>query len=98
MIFPYSAKDEDSLINQSASGLANDCAAVADARKPAKVTPIWIVARKFDELDVSLSTCCAFLCPFSAILRILLSLSEITAISDAAKNAFTKIRNSKRIS
>ena len=38
-----------------------------------------------------MSTSFAFLCPSSAILRILLSFREIMAISDAAKNALTKI-------
>lgn len=73
--------------------------AVAEVRNPARVTPIWMVARKLEESAVSLSTCLAFLCPSSAILRILASLSEMIAISDAAKKALQRIRTiSSRIS
>ena len=67
-------------------------AADAAVRKPARVTPIWMVAKKLDESSVSLRTCRAFLCPSSAIFFSLVSLSEIMAISDAAKKALKKMR------
>ena len=79
-----------------ASITAKDCAAVAEVKKPAKVTPICIVDRNELELSVSFFICFAFLLPDSAIFSILLSFNEITAISDIAKNALTKI-NANRI-
>ncbi len=75
---------------------ANDVAADADVRNPARVTPIWIVDRKLLEFAVSFITCFAFLCPSSAIFSILLSLSEIIAISLIAKNALTRTRKTSR--
>ena len=50
-------------------------AADAAVRKPARVTPIWMVAKKLDESSVSLRTCRAFLCPSSDIFFSLVSLS-----------------------
>ena len=82
--------------NQRASGSDMDWAAVAEVRKPARVTPIWIVARKLELSSVSFRTILAFLCPSSAIFRILLSFREMMAISDAAKKALTRIRTNIR--
>ena len=91
----YGCMDGARPTNQFASGSARDWAAVAEVRNPARVTPIWMVARKFEESAVSFSTCRAFLCPSSAIFRILLSLRVIMAISEAAKKALHRIRTIK---
>lgn len=60
----YGCIDGTRPINQFASGSARDWAAVAEVSKPARVTPIWMVARKFEESAVSFSTCWAFFVPF----------------------------------
>ena len=65
------------------------CAAEAEERRPASVTPIWMVERKRLEFSVRRSTRMAFLSPSSAIFFSLLSLSVMTAISAAAKKPFT---------
>ena len=81
----------------SASFPANVCEAAAEVKKPANVTPTWMVAKKRLESLVSLRTRLARLSPSSAILRTLLSFRVMTAISDAAKNALTKIKIISRI-
>ncbi len=72
-------------------GSAKDSAAKALARKPASVIPIWMVARNLLGSPRSFIRSTAFLSPASAISFILLSLSDMRAISDAAKNALTAI-------
>ena len=72
-------------------------AAKAEARKPANVIPICIVDRKFAGSSTSFSILMASLSPSSAIFRSLLELSEITAISVDAKNAFMEMSSICRI-
>jgi hypothetical protein len=91
-ITPDEGESENHFANWPARRLAKLCEADAAVRNPAKVTPIWIVDRKPDESAVSLTIFCAALCPDSAILRTLLSLSEIMAISLIAKKALIRIR------
>ena len=76
-------------------GSAKDSAANALAKNPAKVIPIWIVAKNLLGSPNNLINCLAFLFPSSAISFILLSFNDINAISDAAKKAFTPIKTNK---
>ena len=73
------------------TGVTKLFAALALAISPAKVTPTWMVARNFAGLSISFISRFAFLPPSSAILRIFPSLTEMTAISLAAKKALTAI-------
>ena len=52
-------------------------AAEAEAKKPASVTPIWIVDKNLLGFFMSFKTCFAFLLPSSACFSIFASLSEI---------------------
>ena len=77
--------------------LTNVCDADAEVKKPARVTPIWIVERKPLESAVSFKTCFAFLLPSSAIFAIFVSLREIIAISLMAKKALRRISTNSKI-
>ena len=66
-------------------------AAKADPRKPASVIPIWIVDRKPDGFSAMWRSFSAFLSPSSIIFLSLVVLSDITAISVAAKNELNNI-------
>ena len=79
---------------KSESRSAKLSAANAEPRKPASVMPIWIVERKRVGSSIIRSIFTAFLSPSSARALIRFSLSEITAISVAAKKAFKRIRTS----
>ena len=73
---------------QRAAGLANVTAAKAEARNPANVTPTCIVARNLPGSSINLRRIFAVWSPWSASRRTLASLSEMMAISEAAKKAF----------
>ena len=80
------------LTSQSTSRSEKLSAAKALARKPAMVMPIWMVDKKRLLCWFILRISFAFLSPSSAWRRMRFSLTEITAISVAAKNAFTRIK------
>jgi hypothetical protein len=75
--------------------LAKASAAKAEEKNPARVTPTWIVARKALGLDIRRNSCWAIWSPSSAIFLILLSFSEIMAISVAEKNALIMISTAR---
>ena len=79
---------------ESESRSAKLSAANAEPRNPAIVIPICIVERKRVGSSIILSMRPAFLSPSSARAFIFFSFSDITAISVAAKNAFSRIRKS----
>ena len=84
--------------NQSVKSAAKFVAAEAEVRKPANVTPIWIVDKKLLGFSVKRLTCLAFLLPSSAILSIILSFNEMMAISLIAKKALMMMSTKSRIS
>ncbi len=64
---------------------------MAEAIKPANVIPICMVDKNSVGLAKIRTNCCAFLCPSSAMILILVSLRVIKAISEAAKKALVAI-------
>ena len=89
--FLESAVNFRSSISQLTSLSEKFSAANALPRNPASVMPICIADRNEVGCSTSLSRRAAFLLPSSASFLSLFALSETTAISDAAKNAFTRI-------
>ena len=79
-------------ISQTVRYSAKLSPAKAAPRKPESVMAIWMVDKKLELSSTMRSSLGASLSPSSSSLRSLLALSEITAISVAAKNALIRIR------
>ena len=74
------------------SGSEKFSAAKALPKNPARVIPIWIVDKNPDGSSTILSMRPAFLSPSSIIFRSFPGFREMTAISVAAKKAFSAIK------
>nr|WP_241027819.1 hypothetical protein [Streptomyces verrucosisporus] len=82
--------------SRGTSGSASDTAAVADARKPARVIPVWMVARYRFGSSTSRARRAARFPPRRRRRRSWLSRNEIRAISAPANSAFSTSRMAMR--